>query len=300
MITESKTKSPIADDLSQMKVVLSMPCRRCGYELKELEADGDCPECGEPIRLTIIEVVDPTSRRLQPIHKPKTVGNLIAGVVLFYFVAIVIAVLALVSRAPESLPIPSALRSISTISFVWTSALISIIALTCLIPMMRMCQRQEIAGCRKGIVMTFSGLWFWAISMGINAWMLLNIKIQSSEVAMLIDTCLPVVSAGLVFSGFRHLIPRLGQRSRAFRQAQGSRQRMNDLLAALIVIIIGRTFLAVSDSDSNLALLGLIIMVMSLSLIVIGLGYLLRNVIWIRNALITPPPALIDLLHLKG
>jgi len=47
-------------------------------------------------------------------------------------------------------------------------------------------------------------------------------------------------------------------------------------------------------------LLGLIIMVMSLSLIVIGLGYLLRNVIWIRNALITPPPALIDLLHLRG
>ena len=79
MITESKTKSPIADDLSQMRVVLSMPCRRCGYELKELEADGDCPECGEPIRLTIIEAVDPTSRRLQPIHKPKTVGNLIAG-----------------------------------------------------------------------------------------------------------------------------------------------------------------------------------------------------------------------------
>jgi len=300
MITESKTKSPIADDLSQMRVVLSMPCRRCGYELKELEADGDCPECGEPIRLTIIEAVDPTSRRLQPIHKPKTVGNLIAGVVLFYFVAIVIAVLALVSRAPESLPIPSALRSISTISFVWTSALTSIIALACLVPMMRMCQRQEIAGCRKGIVMTFSGLLLWSISMGINAWMLLNIKIQSPEVAMLIDTCLPVVSAGLVFSGFRHLIPRLGQRSRAFRQAQGSRQRMNDLLAALVVIIIGRTFLAVSDSDSNLALLGLIIMVMSLSLIVIGLGYLLRNAIWIRNALITPPPALIDLLHLKG
>ena len=166
MTTESKTKSPIADDLSQMRVALSMPCRRCGYELKELGADGDCPECGEPIRLTIIEVVDPTSRRLQPIHKPKSVGNSIASVVLFYFVAIIIAVLALVSRAPESLPIPSALRSISTISFVWTSALTSIIAFTCLLPMMRMCKRQELAGCRKGLVMTFSGLWLWAISMG--------------------------------------------------------------------------------------------------------------------------------------
>tara|TARA_B100000959_G_C14698808_1_gene507932 strand:+ start:350 stop:577 length:228 start_codon:yes stop_codon:yes gene_type:complete len=71
---------------------------------------------------------------------------------------------------------------------------------------------------------------------------------------------------------------------------------MNDLLAALVVIIVGRTFLIVSSSDSNLSLLGLIVMVMSISLVVIGLGYLLRNIVWIRNALISPPPALPELL----
>ena len=56
---------------------------------------------------------------------------------------------------------------------------------------------------------------------------------QHTAAKMLLDTCLPVLASGLVFSGFRRLVPRLGQRSRAFRQAQGSRQRMNDLLAAL-------------------------------------------------------------------
>ncbi len=85
MMTESRPKSPLADNLSQMRVMLSMPCARCGYELRELQADGDCPECGEPIRLTIIEVVDPTSRRLQPIHNPRVVGNAIAGVVVVLF-----------------------------------------------------------------------------------------------------------------------------------------------------------------------------------------------------------------------
>ena len=119
---------------------------------------------------------------------------------------------------------------------------------------------------------------------------------QHTAAKMLLDTGLPVLASGLVFSGFRRLVPRLGQRSRAFRQAQGSRQRMNDLIAALSVVIVGRTLLAVSTPDSNLSLLGLIILVMSLSLILIGLGYLLRNTIWIRNALVSPPPAIPDLL----
>ncbi len=83
MSTESLIKSPIAENLSQMQIALDLPCARCGYELRELMADGDCPECGEPIRLTIIEVIDPASKRLTPIHKPKVVGNSIAGVVFF-------------------------------------------------------------------------------------------------------------------------------------------------------------------------------------------------------------------------
>ena len=128
------------------------------------------------------------------------------------------------------------------------------------------------------------------------AMILLGSSSNSEAVTMLFDTCLPVVAGGLVFSGFRRLVPRLGQRSRAFRQAQGSRQRMNDLLAALVVIIVGRTLLVVAAPDSNLALLGLIVMVMSFSLVVIGFGYLLRNIVWIRNALISPPPALPELL----
>jgi hypothetical protein len=160
-------------------------------------------------------------------------------------------------------------------------------------------KKKALIRCRKGLVMVSSGLCLWSISMSIIAEFLLSTKLHTLSTEMLFDTCLPVVSAGLIFSGFRQLVPRLGQRSRAFRQAQGSRQRMNDLLAALIVLIVGRTFLTISASDSNLYLLGLIIMVMSLSLIIIGLGYLLRNTIWIRNSLATPPPALIDLLHQK-
>ena len=74
---------------------------------------------------------------------------------------------------------------------------------------------------------------------------------------------------------------------------------MNDLLAALVVLIAGRTLMAVSPTESNTALLALIVIILSLSLVVIGLGYLLHNIIWIRSALVTPPPAIPDLLRSK-
>ena len=192
------------------------------------------------------------------------------------------------------------IRAFPTSGFVWFSAAAGLISLLNLIPMMQMCRQSVLIGCRTGIVLTFFGLCLWSVSMVLIAMILLNPSSNSSEFTMLFDTCLPVVSGGLVFSGFRRLVPRLGQRSRAFRQAQGSRQRMNDLLAALVVIIVGRTLLVVSPPDSNLSLLGMIVMVTSLSLVVIGLGYLLRNTIWIRNALTSPPPALPDLLRPKN
>lgn len=297
MSTETKLKSPIADDLSKMIVALTLRCAHCGYDLRGLRADGDCPECGEPIRLTIIETIDPASRRLAPISNPRIIGNSISGVVAAFFFSILLAVTALIIHSPIALPVPSQIRAFPSSSFIWGAIGIGLLAILMLVPIMKMCQRCELVGCRVGILFTFSGLFLWCLSLlGANVLLIQN-TFEFPTIAMLFDICLPVISAGVVFSGFRKLIPRLGQRSRAFRQAQGSRQRMNDLLAVLVVIIVGRTFLAISPVDSNLAILGLILMVISISFILIGLVYVLRNTLWIRNALVTPPPALDELVR---
>jgi hypothetical protein len=299
MSTEKKIKSPIAEDLSKMDVALTLQCARCGYDLRGLQADGDCPECGEPIRLTIIETIDPASRRLEPITNPRMIGNSISGIVTAFFFSTFLAVIALATNAPSTLPVPQQLLAFPASSFVWGSLGMSLLALLSLFPMMRMCQRKELVGCRTGIILTLSGLLLWSISMLAANILLIQGVSEYPSYGMLIDVLLPVISAGLVFSGFRKLIPRLGQRSRAFRQAQGSRQRMNDLLAALIVIIVGRTLLAISTEDANLAILGLILIVISISFILIGLAYVMRNTLWIRNALVTPPPTVHELLHSK-
>ncbi len=291
---------PIAADLKKMVIAQSLPCARCGYDLRGLQADGDCPECGEPLRLTIIETVDPASRRLTPIQNPKTIGIAITGIVASFTISFILAIIALLIDAPSSLPIPHFLRTFPVTAVIWAAAGIGFLSFLFLVPMMRMCQRKELVGCRGGILLAGCGILCWSVSMILTLWFLIRPGMSNDQYAMLFDTCLPVISAGLVFSGFRKLIPRLGLRSRAFRQAQGSRQRMNDLLAALVVVIVGRTFVMTAPKESNLSILGLIIMIMSISLTVIGLGYLLRNTLWIRQALITPPPMLNTLLKPKS
>jgi hypothetical protein len=57
-----------------------LPCVRCRYNLKGLSIRGKCPECGTPMRATLLAVVDPRASELQPIGHPR----LVAGGVLLW------------------------------------------------------------------------------------------------------------------------------------------------------------------------------------------------------------------------
>ena len=137
---------PIAADLKKMVIAQSLPCARCGYDLRGLQADGDCPECGEPLRLTIIETVDPASRRLTPIQNPKTIGIAITGIVASFTISFILAIIALLIDAPSSLPIPHFLRTFPVTAVIWAAAGIGFLSFLFLVPMMRMCQRKELVG----------------------------------------------------------------------------------------------------------------------------------------------------------
>ncbi|MDP6541493.1 MAG: hypothetical protein QGF07_01785, partial [Phycisphaerales bacterium] len=57
------------------------------------------------------------------------------------------------------------------------------------------------------------------------------------------------------------------------------------------------TCISLSNHDSNLATLGMIVMILSIALILVGLLYLVRNTLWIRSSLCSPPPSLQELLR---
>ena len=294
---QSEPQSPIVSQLKGMILIRQLACLRCGYDLKSLSADSNCPECGEPIRLTIIDTVDPAARRLPPLESPRTIGNALVGVSLFLFLAVACAVLVLLSNTSEKLPIPHFIRTLEDPIWICISSALAFVAFLSLLPLIRLCRRGTIQVCRVGIALTGLGLLSFAVLMGASRWILLGTTEFGAIITLLFDTMLPVLSLGITFAGLRRLVPRLGQRSREFRLAQSSRQRMSDLLAALVFIVIGRSCISISEHDSNLATLGTIMMVLCISLILVGLLYLIRNTYWIRSALCSPPPSLQELLR---
>ncbi|TVQ60632.1 MAG: hypothetical protein EA378_11135 [Phycisphaerales bacterium] len=46
-------------------------CARCRYDLGGLSIRDVCPECGLPIRATLLAVVDPAAQQFRPLHRPR-------------------------------------------------------------------------------------------------------------------------------------------------------------------------------------------------------------------------------------
>ncbi len=78
-MTERSPETPDAVPFDSAKVpaeawirVLTgdLPCAKCRYNLRGLSILTVCPECGTPVRGTILATVDPHARELSPIHFP--------------------------------------------------------------------------------------------------------------------------------------------------------------------------------------------------------------------------------------
>lgn len=55
-------------------------CARCRYNLRGLSVRNACPECALPVQATLLAVVDPRAREIQPIDRPRLVA---AGLLLW-------------------------------------------------------------------------------------------------------------------------------------------------------------------------------------------------------------------------
>ena len=85
----SPLEPPVANPTPGLPLALELggdlPCIRCRYNLKGLSIRGTCPECGTPMRATLLAVIDPLASELQPIEHPRLVAG---GVVLWALAAL--------------------------------------------------------------------------------------------------------------------------------------------------------------------------------------------------------------------
>lgn len=66
----------------------TLPCARCRYELQGLSVRATCPECGLPVRATILARVDPLADELRPLSWPRATA---VGVVVWSLAAVLAA-----------------------------------------------------------------------------------------------------------------------------------------------------------------------------------------------------------------
>jgi hypothetical protein len=65
-VSRSSSDSVIARQLTG-----KLDCFSCGYDLHGLSIRADCPECGVPVRATILGIVDPHADQLTPLTFPR-------------------------------------------------------------------------------------------------------------------------------------------------------------------------------------------------------------------------------------
>ena len=96
---------PIAHELTG-----PLRCVSCRYELRGLSIKGNCPECGLPVRATLLSMIDPHALELQPIGRPRLVA---VGLVVWAFGGVAALVFGLVAWAGVLIdgPLHEALRT---------------------------------------------------------------------------------------------------------------------------------------------------------------------------------------------
>jgi len=277
--------------LSMPEAVIRRPlrCAQCGYDLEGLPARGACPECG-------CEIVVSLARRLDldgPPARPAPEARRLAWALMLGAVGILGASLRTVEFAARSVLDEYSARGAvgaRTLSALDTTAdllqfaalagaLLGLVALAALLPWRgeRRLLRTRLVGC-GAFAMWVALIVPPAATIGVAA------------------TALPAALALLALSP---LLRELGPLSRVYRSRSSAKQRIDELLLAVVIAGVASAagaFAADAASDDTTIALLQIAAAASAGLAIIGFGYLALNCAWILRATVSPDPTLAEVL----
>jgi hypothetical protein len=274
-----------------------LPCARCRYNLQGLSILSVCPECGTPVRGTILATVDPLAKELSPITMPTATA---AGVILWAGSLLVAAAAVLALRLEEvvramegpDLVATEAVRRVPG----WAVAAAAVFAVAFVRPHAKISVLNSLAAglaCAAHLPLAYLMWQIFNVVDAASATPYVAIDPTWGPVRSMLRlgcaACMAVIILGIRPNG-RLLV----SRSLLMRTGRVDRQTLLVILAAVGLASLGDALrlagpgLRTDQSDLIAGLGGVVIAVGSL-LILIGLVGVFIDVVRLRYAIMTPP-----------
>lgn len=254
-----------------------LPCVRCGYDLVGLSVRDRCPECGIPVRATLLAVVDPLAGELAPIYSPRL---LFASLALWSVCTLVAALCIWLMRAIEFADPGLGLPAFSR--WLGPAAALSIgCAGIALVPAARPHPRLE-PGTTLGVVIAIAGY----LGLASLWWMLFNqhdrqgATLYASSTAD--DSWRALIRLGcgacaaVAVLGMSKVWKAMQSRSVLMRSGRLDRQSTPSMLAAIVIAALGDVMWLLLKPEQDTSVEGSLVRIISIALI--GVGSMLTTV----------------------
>ena len=290
-------------------VAQSLLCQRCGYNLRGVRIDRDCPECGFAVITSVEDAIDPEASRLPDLRDPAAVGRSLTCLTLSILITAILLIvptfLEAMREAALSMTIRADPRVVGTLfAMAAIAAGITIFCSRRLRPPRDAADEHHV---RLHIRMTYYGLLMIIIIATMQSLLAFDIiqPVGGGDPSQLERRFLRIgiiVGSIVTLLGTGNLVREIGQRSRTYRQSEVGVQRIQAMNVALVFMIIG-TLLPLLPTLRRVGWVGTssaFVVAACALMVLIGLGYLVMNARWIRNAILAPPRRFRELVQLEA
>lgn len=280
-----------------------LPCARCRYNLKGISVRDNCPECGTPVRVTILAKVDPYAPVLRPIGAPRVIAT---GLVLWVLGPLIAAAATWAQRvidlSPQTLATLLPARELALVG-VAGIVLSAAGALALVRPHTGIKPRYQL-GAVLGIVATIAAsLLYWQIHGEVD--LVSRRPYTGLDPSLLHRSLLRLALAGACAVAIVVLRPNarlLASRSHIMRMGHVDRQTMLALVAALGVAAVGDAlqiaahFFSDQSATTVLVVVGTLLIAIGSMFFTLGLVGMLIDAVRIVPVVLRPPLSMGQLL----